>query len=402
MEGLSESHSAAAGASQAQLMSTPGVPGSVTEDGSSQEPHATSERRPRDRGRHLHALKVTNRRLKRTTLKLLGYLLGAFLVLRLIPGLGEALAALQRVQPAWVLAALALEGLSETGFVLSWRAIVDPDSLLGRGGRSKAMDRHVAWTQLGGGTLIPGGSLGGLGVGAVLLHRFGMPNKLIAERQFNLSFLNTGVDALALVVFGLLMATGMFGERQGLALTLLPALLAGAGIAAALLVARRSSSGERRRDAKHPKLDAALATVAEAVEDTERLLLRRGSPAALLGAVAYLGFDVLVLWGAFVAIGSQPLPSFPVVLMAYIIGALGGSLPLPAGLGTIGGMVGMLILYGVGHSAAVAAVVVYEAVGMLVPLIGGGIAYVLVRRELRATHGEQTAAPIGANTAAGS
>ena len=209
-----------------------------------------------------------------------------------------------------------------------------------------------------------------------------MPTKLIAERQFNLSFLNTGVDALALVVFGCALATGVFGDGYGLTLTLLPAILAAVGLAAAVLIARRRSSGERLADTKHPKIAAAVATVAEAVEDTEALLVRRGSPAAVLGAVAYLGFDVLVLWSAFIAIGTEPLPSFPVVLMAYIIGALGGSLPLPAGLGTIAGMVGMLILYGVGHSAAVAAVVLYQAVGMLVPLVGGGVAYVLVRREL--------------------
>jgi uncharacterized membrane protein YbhN (UPF0104 family) len=68
--------------------------------------------------------------------------------------------------------------------------------------------------------------------------------------------------------------------------------------------------------------------------------------------------------------------------MAYIIGALGGSIPLPAGVGSIGGMVGMLILYGVDHNAAVAAVILYQAIGQLVPLIGGGIAYLLLRGKL--------------------
>jgi hypothetical protein len=61
------------------------------------------------------------------------------------------------------------------------------------------MDQRVAWAQLGGGLLIPGGSLGGMGVKAWFLHRFGMPPKLIAERQFNLGFLNTAVDAIALI-----------------------------------------------------------------------------------------------------------------------------------------------------------------------------------------------------------
>ena len=63
--------------------------------------------------------------------------------------------------------------------------------------------------------------------------------------------------------------------------------------------------------------------------------------------MAYLGFDVLVLWSAFLAIHAHPVPGFAVVIMAYIIGALGGSIPLPAALGTIGGIAGMLILYGV-------------------------------------------------------
>ena len=279
----------------------------VTVDAVSAATQVPAERRLRERRRSLHGLRVTKSRLKTAAIKLVGYVLGAYLILRLIPGLGEALAALERVQPAWVLAALALETLSEAGFVLSWRAIVDPDRLLGSSGRSKAMDRRVAWAQLGGGMLIPGGSLGGVGVGAVLLHRFGMPNRLIAERQFNLSFLNTGVDALALVIFGVALATGVFGGHYGLTLTLLPAVLAAAGIAAAVLIARRRSSGERRSETKHPKVAAALATLAEAVEDTERLLVRRGSPAAVLGAVGYLGFDVLVLWSAFIAIGTEPI-----------------------------------------------------------------------------------------------
>jgi uncharacterized membrane protein YbhN (UPF0104 family) len=38
------------------------------------------------------------------------------------------------------------------------------------------------------------------------------------------------------------------------------------------------------------------------------------------------------------------------------------------------------MLYGVAHNAAVAAVLLYEAVGLIVPLAGGGIAYLFLRR----------------------
>jgi mannose-6-phosphate isomerase-like protein (cupin superfamily) len=75
----------------------------------------------------------------------------------------------------------------------------------------------------------------------------------------------------------------------------------------------------------------------------------------VLGAVTYLGFEVLVLSSAFVAIHAHPVPGFAVVAMAYVIGALGGSLPLPASLGTVGGIAGMLIVYGLNHNPAVLA-----------------------------------------------
>ena len=52
------------------------------------------------------------------------------------------------------------------------------------------------------------------------------------------------------------------------------------------------------------------------------------------------------------------------IVMAYIIGALGGSLPLPGGIGTIGGMAGVFILFGVGRDTAISAVLLYQAVGL--------------------------------------
>ena len=56
-----------------------------------------------------------------------------------------------------------------------------------------------------------------------------MPRHLIAEREFNLSFLNTAVDALALVVFGIALGTGVLSGAHKLTLTALPAALADSG-----------------------------------------------------------------------------------------------------------------------------------------------------------------------------
>jgi len=344
------------------------------------------------RGPHSHRLlHAARERLQKSGLKLIGYVLLAYLVLKLIPGLEQALGSLERVSWKWVLGAFALETLSEVGFVMSWRAIVDPDDLLGGEGRGRRMGTRAAWAQLGGGMLVPGGSLSGVGAGAWILHHFGMPDKLIAEREFNLSFLNTAIDGLALITFGVALAIGLFPGARRLELTLLPAVLAAVGVAAALLIARRAEVFAKRAQAVHPKVATSITTLAAAIEDTARILFHRGGYKAIIGAIAYLGFDVLVLWSAFAAIHTHPVPSFAVVVMAYIIGALGGTLPLPAGIGSIGGMVGMLIAFGVAHNAAVAAVLIYQAIGQLVPLIGGTIAYVFLRRRLGPMHGSAEA-----------
>jgi uncharacterized membrane protein YbhN (UPF0104 family) len=342
------------------------------------DPHSSAPGTARDTRRTLTAGRG---RLQAHALKLLAWIVFAFLVVKLVPSLKRAVASLEHVGWEWVLGALALEVLSEFGYVTSWRSINDPDHLLGRDSRGVSNGTHAAWAQLGGGMVVPGGSLASIGVGAWILHRFGMAPKTIAERQFNLSFLNTGVDALALVVFGTALASGLLSGERNLLLTLLPAAIAAAGIAAALFVSPRAAEFSTRLEASHPKIASSITSLADAVAATRQIVFHRDRRRSLVGALAYLGFDALVLWTAFFAIHAHPVPAFAVVVMAYIIGALGGSIPLPAGIGAVGGIAGMLILYGVGRSAAIGAVLLYEAVGLVVPLIGGGIAYLILRRQ---------------------
>ena len=286
------------------------------------------------------ALSAGLTQLQKRAIKAAGYAVFAYLLLRLLPSLKQALYSLEHVRWEWIVGAIVLEVLSESGYVQSWRGIVDPDSLLAADGRGTRTGTHAAWAQLGGGMIVPGGSLASIGVGAWILRHFGMPTKTIAERQFNLSFLNTAVDALALVVCGVGLGIGIFGGERNPLLTWLPAGVAAAGIGGALLLARHGAKRAKALDAQHPKLAASIGSLATAVDATDRILFHRGSREGLLGAVAYLGFDALVLWTAFLAIHTKPLPGFAAVVMAYIIGALGGSIPLPAGIGAVGGIVG--------------------------------------------------------------
>jgi uncharacterized protein (TIRG00374 family) len=327
--------------------------------------------------------------LTKRVLRLLGFLAFVYLVLKIIPGLENALKSLEEVSLAWVIGLMAVETLSEMGYVVSWRGILDPEGLLQQGERGKHLGSRVAWAQLGGGMIVPGGTLGSMGVGAWMLHRLGMSMDRVAERQFVLMFLNTAVDALAIILFGLGLAIGLFSGTSDLALTLLPAVLVAIALAAVLFVTRHAESYAARLKVKRPKAATALTTLTAAVDGTQTLLRRRGSAKTVLGAVAYLGFDMFVLWGAFTAIDAKPVPTFAVVAMSYLIGSLAGSIPLPANLGAVTGMAGMLVVFGVNHNDAIAAVVLYQAIGFLVPLIGGGIAYVFLRRQFGAMHDER-------------
>ena len=352
--------------------------------GSADAPETQKQRLRRTR----HALAEARKHLGHRALRLLGFVLFVYVFLKLIPGLEKALKDLENVKFEWVVGAMAVETVSEIGYVVSWRGILDPDNLLRKDGRGKHLGARVAWAQLGGGMVVPGGTLGSMGVGAWMLHRLGMPMDRVGERQFTLMFLNSAVDGLAIVFFGLGLAIGVFSGEDNLLLTLLPAGVVAIGIALALIVAGRADRLAARLQRKRPRVAKAVTTLATSVGNTRDMLRHRGSTKIVLGAIAYLGFDMLVLQGAFVAIDAHPVPTFAVVSMCYLIGGLAGSIPLPANLGAVGGMTAMLIVFGVGHNNAVAAVVLYQAIGFLVPLIGGGIAYLFLRREIGSMHDE--------------
>ena len=69
--------------------------------------------------------------------------------------------------------------------------------------------------------------------------------------------------------------------------------------------------------------------------------------------------------------------------MGYLIGQLGGLLPLPGGIGGIdGGLIGTLIVYGVDAAGVAAAVLAYRVILFWLPLVVGGIAFADLRRDM--------------------
>ena len=113
-------------------------------------------------------------------------------------------------------------------------------------------------------------------------------------------------------------------------------------------------------------------------------IVRSRNLLVITGSLGYWAFDNAVLWATFHAFGFSP--PITVILMGYLIGQLGGLLPLPGGLGGIdGGLIGTLIVYGTPAAATAAAVLVYRVILFWLPLILGAVAFIVA-----ATGAEQT------------
>jgi len=315
-------------------------------------------------------------RLRRRALALGLVVLAAVAVITLVPGLASLRSRFAHGDGWWLAAAAALKLLSGMSYVAVFRGV---------------FCRRMSWwtstqiglAELGANAVLPVGGAGGLALGAWALRRGGMGGERIARRSVAFFLLTSVPNVLGVIVIGVGLATGAFAGRAGLALTLLPALLAAGAIAVTIAGGRWAGAAERRlaarggQSSRAAQVLRALSTgVQEALE-----LLRERDPWLLLGLVGYLAFDVMVLWATFNAFGSAP--TLAIVWMGYLVGELGGLVPLPGGLGGVElGLVGMLVLYHVPVGAATAAVLGYRAVALVVPAALGAVAFALLRRSI--------------------
>jgi uncharacterized membrane protein YbhN (UPF0104 family) len=170
---------------------------------------------------------------------------------------------------------------------------------------------------------------------------------------------------------GLLLLAGVAGPHD-FARTALPLLLA---VSATLLVIALPWIAHRRRRAAAAWVEG----VVVGIRDAERTA--RHPSWRLVGALGYLGFDIAVLWVTFAAVG-KPLP-VPALVLGYSIGYLATTLPIPGGIGVLdAGLSGALLLYGAAPGHVAAAVLVYHAIALWVPGLGGLVAYARLRPRL--------------------
>lgn len=306
------------------------------------------------------------------------------LMIATLPGLGEVRRRFAEVQPGWLVALLAIEVASCLAYVVAFRGVFCPRL----GWR---FSYQVGLSEQATNVLLPAGGVGGLALGAWLLRQGGMGGERIARRSVAFFVITSAPNFLCAAVFGTLVATGVASGSAPLGLTLALAALAatGIGLVASLpwLVSRLGSragtiaaAGQDGGWLRH-KLETVrrgAVAAADGIRVIRGVVRERGVAA---GALGYMAFDVAALAAAFTALGSPPpLAAF---VFAYVIGQLGGLIPLPGGIGgTDGGLIAALTLYGSPLAESTAAVLAYRTVQLGIPALLGTLAFVQLRRTL--------------------
>ena len=289
-----------------------------------------------------------------------------------VPGLESAADHIADASLAWVGAGIVLEVLSCLGFVVLFGLVF---GMLPRG-----LVSRLSLSELAVNSVVSVSGLAGIALGAWVLRSKGISVERIAKRSVLIFVLTSAVNLVAVVVIGVPMWLGLLPGSQNPLLTLLPAVAALAVIAATLALAAWAGRAADRQRLERGRAGVAMTALSGGVADALRLI--RAHNWRLLGAVGYWLLDNLALYACLAAFGQAP--TVWVVAMAYLVGMLANALPIPGGFVAVeGGLVGMLLLFGVRPaSEVVAAVLIYRVISLWVPAVIGSLAFLSLRREI--------------------
>ena len=298
-------------------------------------------------------------------------LAGALVVglLLAVPGLKGVATTISHMKAQWIVVAVLLEVLSCASYVVAFRQVFQRAPL--------RVGARVALSEEAFGAAVSLGGVGSLAVGGWLMVERGAPAGRIAQRSAVLFLYTSAINVITLILAGVGLFLGLPGPSNPL-LSILPAAVGAVVLVLFLLLPRYVDRIEHR--VRPGRLHTVLTEIASSVCDTERFIFHPDW--RIVGAIGYLWFDIGVLFACFAAAGHFP-PLAPVVL-AYQIAYLSNFIPVPGGIGVLdGSMIGMLVLYGVGGTVAIAATLAYHAISLWVPAVWGTIAFIVLQKTKR-------------------
>jgi uncharacterized protein (TIRG00374 family) len=331
----------------------------------------------------------TPRRVAQTVVVVL-LLLGAiyFLFPKLV-GLGDALSRLDDAEPVWIVVAIGFNIVAYATYIALFKAVVGGDAL-----RLTWLETYeINMAGVAATLLFSAGGAGGIALTYWALRKAGMARRDVGRRMVAFVSLHYVFYPVALILFGILLRTGVLNGKDSVELTIIPAAVAGLLLIVGALIALIPSDIERRltrfanSERSHQLLRGAgkvPATLGEGFRFALRLFAHpsRGG-LAVVGAAGFWAASIGVLWASFHAFGVHvPLA---VVVQGYFLGMVANLFPLaPAGVGAVdAGMIGAFVLFGIPEETVFPAVLIFRLVSFWMPIPPGVFAFFQLRQTVR-------------------
>jgi uncharacterized protein (TIRG00374 family) len=327
----------------------------------------------------------TPRRIIQTALIVLILLVGIYFLFPKLVGLDAALSKLGDANPVWIAVAIGFNILAFATYIALFKAVVGGNALC----LSWRETYEINIAGLGATRLFSAGGAGGIALTYWALRKAGMGRRDVARRMVAFLTLQYAFYPLALILFGVLLRTGVMNGKSSVELTIIPAGVAGLLMILGLLVALIPPDlGPRVASFVHGErgqaIARAIARVPATVGEGFRFALSLfAHPAqgglAVLGAAGFWATNIGILWASFHAFGIQvPLA---VVVQGFFLGMVANLFPFaPAGVGAVdAGMIGAFVLFGLPEATVFPAVLIYRLVAFWMPIPFGIVAFFQLR-----------------------
>jgi putative heme transporter len=330
----------------------------------------------------------TRRRVAQTLLIVLVLLIGIYFLFPKLVGLGDALSKLGEADAAWIGVAIGFNVIAIATYIALFKAVVGGDAL-----RLRWVETYeINMAGLAATLLFSAAGAGGIALTYWALRKAGMQRRDVGRRMVAFISLHYVFYPVALIVFGILLRTGVLPGKHSVELTVIPAAVAGVLLVLGLLLALIPPDLGRRvaahaRGERAQTIAANIAKVPAIAAEGFRFAISlfthpsRGG-LAVIGAAGFWAANIGVLWASFQAFGVEvPLA---VVVQGFFLGMVANLFPLaPAGVGAVdAGMIGAFVLFGIPEETVFPAILVYRLVAFWLPIPPGIVAFFQLRKRV--------------------
>jgi putative heme transporter len=327
----------------------------------------------------------TTKRLLQTGVVVVILLVGIYFLFPKLVGLGDAMGKLGDADPVWIGIAVLFSIASYATYIALFKAVVGGDALRLTWNETYQINMAGVAATL----LFSAGGAGGVALTYWSLRKAGMRRRDVARRMIAFVTLHYAFYPIALIVFGLLLRTGVVNGDNSVELTIIPAAVSGILLVLGVLITLIPADVEGKlmphAHGAHTRSFIEWASrVPETLGDGGRFALRlfthpKEGGLAVLGAAGFWAFSIGVLWASFHSLGIHvPLA---VVVQGFFLGMVANLFPLaPAGVGAVdAGMIGAFVLFGLPEETVFPAILIFRLVSFWMPIPPGVVAFFQLR-----------------------